>query len=130
MLALQKTIPEKVKLFITTLKNGPSRFELYDSGIEAVEDIPDEYKFKNKDWEEPDFKVCSDCTKCPGKKYCWQDMPEFELKWHDDALKKVMRIPISFIRNMAVKRIEQEVKKEGTDREVTMELFEKYRFSF
>jgi hypothetical protein len=30
---------------------------------------------------------------------------------------------------MAVKRIEQEVKKEGID-EVTMELFEKYRFSF
>ena len=57
-------------------------------------------------------------------------MPEFELKWHDDALKKVMRIPISFIRNMAVKRIEQEVKKEGIDKEVTMELFEKYRFSF
>ena len=41
-----------------------------------------------------------------------------------------MRIPISFIRNMAVKRIEQEVKKEGPDKEVTMELFEKYRFSF
>ena len=42
-----------------------------------------------------------------------------------------MRIPISFIRNMAVKRIEQEVKKnEGPDKEGTMELFERYRFSF
>ena len=60
-----------------------------------------------------------------------QDIPEFELKWHDDALQKVMRIPISFIRNMAVKRIEQEVRKnEGPDKEVTMELFERYRFSF
>tara|TARA_Y100000031_G_scaffold26920_2_gene28927 strand:+ start:843 stop:1673 length:831 start_codon:yes stop_codon:yes gene_type:complete len=58
-----------------------------------------------------------------------QDMPSFELKWHDDAAQKVMKIPISFIRDMAVKRIEQEVKKEGID-EVTMELFEKYRFSF
>lgn len=58
-----------------------------------------------------------------------QDMPSFELKWHDDAAQKVMKIPISFIRDMAVKRIEQEVRKEGID-EVTMELFEKYRFSF
>ena len=58
-----------------------------------------------------------------------QEMPTFELKWHDDAAQKVMKIPISFIRDMAVKRIEQEVKKEGID-EVTMELFEKYRFSF
>lgn len=58
-----------------------------------------------------------------------QEMPTFELKWHDDAAQKVMCIPISFIRDMAVKRIEQEVKKEGID-EVTMELFEKYRFSF
>ena len=60
-----------------------------------------------------------------------QEIPEFELKWHDDALQKVMRIPISFIRNMAVKRIEQEVRKnEGPNKEVSMELFEKYRFSF
>ena len=60
-----------------------------------------------------------------------QEAPEFELKWHDDALQKVMRIPISFIRNMAVKRIEQEVRKnEGPNKEVSMELFEKYRFSF
>ncbi len=58
-----------------------------------------------------------------------QEMPTFELKWHDDAAQKVMKIPISFIRDMAVKRIEQEVRKEGID-EVTMELFEKYRFSF
>jgi len=58
-----------------------------------------------------------------------QDMPSFELKWHDDAAQKVMKIPISFIRDMAVKRIEQEVRKEGIN-EVTMELFEKYRFSF
>ncbi len=58
------------------------------------------------------------------------DLPTFELKWHDDAIQKVMRIPISFIRDMAIKRIEQEVSKEGADKEVTMELFEKYRFSF
>jgi hypothetical protein len=58
-----------------------------------------------------------------------QDMPSFELKWHDDAAQKVRKIPISFMRDMAVKRIEQEVRKEGID-EVTMELFEKYRFSF
>ena len=58
------------------------------------------------------------------------DLPTFELKWQDDAIQKVMRIPISFIRDMAIKRIEQEVNKEGADKEVTMELFEKYRFSF
>ncbi len=52
-----------------------------------------------------------------------------ELTWHDDALAKVKRIPIPFIREMAVKRIEQEVAKEGKD-EVTLELFQKYRFSF
>ncbi len=55
--------------------------------------------------------------------------PELELHWHDDALQKVQRIPIPFIRNMAIKRIEQEVKKEGLN-EVTGELFHKYRFSF
>lgn len=54
---------------------------------------------------------------------------EFSLKWEDDALKKVSRIPIPFIRNMAVKRIEQEVSKEGQE-VVTLELFEKYRFTF
>ena len=54
---------------------------------------------------------------------------EVSLKWEDDALEKVSRIPIPFIRNMAVKRIEQEVSKE--DKEVvTLELFEKYRFTF
>ena len=54
---------------------------------------------------------------------------EVSLKWEDDALEKVSRIPIPFIRNMAVKRIEQEVIKE--DKEVvTLELFEKYRFTF
>ena len=58
-----------------------------------------------------------------------QGMPTFELNWHEDAAQKVMRIPISFIRDMAVKRIEQEVKKEGKN-DVTMELFEKYRFTF
>ncbi|MEE9259140.1 MAG: PCP reductase family protein, partial [Nitrospinaceae bacterium] len=58
-----------------------------------------------------------------------EEAPEMTLKWHDDALAKVKRIPISFIRNMAIKRIEQEVAKEGKD-EVTMELFEKYRFTF
>lgn len=51
------------------------------------------------------------------------------LVWHEDALKRVKRIPISFIREMAVKRIEQEVTKAGHT-EVTPELFEKFRFSF
>ena len=54
---------------------------------------------------------------------------EVSLKWEDDALDKVSRIPISFIRNMAVKRIEQEVAKEGKE-VITLELFEKYRFTF
>jgi hypothetical protein len=54
---------------------------------------------------------------------------EVSLKWEDDALDKVSRIPIPFIRNMAVKRIEQEVAKEDKD-VVTLELFEKYRFTF
>ena len=51
------------------------------------------------------------------------------MKWEDDALDKVSRIPIPFIRNMAVKRIEQEVVKAGKNI-VTMDLFEKYRFTF
>ena len=54
---------------------------------------------------------------------------EVSLKWEDDALKKVSRIPIPFIRNMAVKRIEQEISKEGKE-VVTLELFDKYRFTF
>ena len=54
---------------------------------------------------------------------------EVSLKWEDDALDKVSRIPISFIRNMAVKRIEQEVAKAGKE-VITLELFEKYRFTF
>ena len=54
---------------------------------------------------------------------------EVSLKWEEDALEKVSRIPIPFIRNMAVKRIEQEVTKEEKD-VVTLELFEKYRFTF
>jgi hypothetical protein len=54
---------------------------------------------------------------------------EVSLKWEDDALKKVSKIPIPFIRNMAVKRIEQEVSKEGKE-VVTLELFDKYRFTF
>ncbi len=54
---------------------------------------------------------------------------EVSLKWEDDALAKVSRIPISFIRNMAVKRIEQEISKEGK-KVVTIELFDKYRFTF
>ena len=54
---------------------------------------------------------------------------EVYLKWEEDALKKVSKIPIPFIRNMAVKRIEQEITKEGKD-VVTLELFEKYRFTF
>ena len=54
---------------------------------------------------------------------------ELNLFWTPDALKKVMRIPIPFIRNMAIKRIEQEVDKEGKT-EVNLELFDKYRFTF
>ncbi|MCH7651365.1 MAG: PCP reductase family protein, partial [Nitrospinae bacterium] len=55
--------------------------------------------------------------------------PELNLFWEKDALDKVKRIPIPFIRNMAIKRIEQEVDKEGKN-EVTLELFNKYRFTF
>ncbi len=58
-----------------------------------------------------------------------QEEPSFELKWDDDAKAKVMKIPIAFIRDMGVKRIEAEVKKENADT-VTMELFDKYRFTF
>lgn len=58
-----------------------------------------------------------------------QEEPSFELKWDDDAKAKVMKIPIAFIRDMGVKRIEAEVKKENVDT-VTMELFDKYRFTF
>lgn len=54
---------------------------------------------------------------------------ETTLVWSAEALDKVKRIPISFIRNMAVKRIEEQVAKEGLG-EVTMALFEKYRFTF
>lgn len=57
------------------------------------------------------------------------ELPELGLKWHDDALAKVKRIPIPFVRNMAIQRIEQEVTKEGKD-EVTMDLFLKHRFTF
>ncbi len=58
-----------------------------------------------------------------------EEAAELSLKWEDDALEKVSRIPIPFIRNMAVKRIEQEVSKESKE-VVTLELFEKYRFTF
>ena len=58
-----------------------------------------------------------------------EDEPTFELEWDDAPKAKVMKIPIPFIREMAVKRIEQEVGKEGA-KTVTMDLFEKYRFSF
>ena len=58
-----------------------------------------------------------------------EEAVEVSLKWEEDALDKVSRIPIPFIRNMAVKRIEQEVAKEGKE-VVTLELFEKYRFTF
>ncbi len=58
-----------------------------------------------------------------------EDEPTFELVWDDAPKAKVMKIPIPFIREMAVKRIEQEVGKEGA-KTVTMDLFEKYRFSF
>ena len=54
---------------------------------------------------------------------------QVSIKWEDEALDKVSRIPIPFIRNMAVKRIEQEVVKAGEE-VVTLDLFEKYRFTF
>lgn len=57
------------------------------------------------------------------------DEPNFGMQWEDAAKAKVMRIPIPFIREMAIQRIEQEVSKEGAEC-VTMELFEKHRFSF
>ncbi|MGP0565210.1 PCP reductase family protein [Nitrospina sp. 32_T5] len=57
------------------------------------------------------------------------DEPDFGMQWEDAAKAKVMRIPIPFIREMAIQRIEQEVSKEGAEC-VTMDLFEKYRFSF
>jgi hypothetical protein len=58
-----------------------------------------------------------------------EDAPELTLKWQPDALEKVSKIPITFVRAMAIQRIEQEVKKEGTD-EVTMDMFLKHRFTF
>jgi hypothetical protein len=58
-----------------------------------------------------------------------EQAPDLQLVWHDDALNHVKRIPIAFIRNMAINRIEQEVVKEGKT-EVTEELFQKYRFTF
>ena len=58
-----------------------------------------------------------------------EEPAETTLTWNEEALAKVKRIPISFIRNMAVKRIEEQVSKEGL-KEVTLELFEKYRFTF
>ncbi len=57
------------------------------------------------------------------------DEPEFELFWHDDAKAKVMRIPIPFVRDMGIKRIEAEIKKDGHN-EVTMALLDKFRFTF
>jgi len=55
--------------------------------------------------------------------------PGVTLKWQPDAMAKVKRIPIPFVRDMAVKRIEQEVQKAGHN-EVTLDLFLKYRFTF
>jgi hypothetical protein len=55
--------------------------------------------------------------------------PKTSLRWSAEALAMVKRIPIPFIRDMAVKRIEQEVQKEGFN-EVTAELFQKFRFTF
>jgi proto-chlorophyllide reductase subunit len=70
-----------------------------------------------------DFKRDEEKAKEP------EQPPELSLHWEDDALDKVKRIPIEFIRNMAIKRIEQEVAKEGKE-VVTEELFQKYRFTF
>tara|TARA_B100000787_G_C16187047_1_gene295281 strand:- start:847 stop:2367 length:1521 start_codon:yes stop_codon:yes gene_type:complete len=49
VIKLQDSIPKNIELFINTLDSG----------------------------ENPDFKICSGCSKCSYKKYCWQDMPEF-----------------------------------------------------
>ena len=57
------------------------------------------------------------------------DEPTFELEWDDAPKAKVMKIPIPFVRDMGIKRIEAEIKKDGHN-EVTMELFEKFRFTF
>ncbi|MBI4384653.1 MAG: PCP reductase family protein [Nitrospinae bacterium] len=57
------------------------------------------------------------------------ETPDTTLKWDEEALAKVKRIPIPFIRAMAIKRIEEQVSKEGRP-EVTLDLFEKYRFTF
>jgi len=72
---------------------------------------------------EEDFKRDAEKSKEP------EQPPELSLHWENDALDKVKRIPIAFIRNMAIKRIEQEVVKEGKE-VVTEELFQKYRFTF
>ncbi len=72
---------------------------------------------------EEDYKRDEEKSKEP------EQAPELKLHWEDDALDKVKRIPIAFIRNMAIKRIEQEVAKEGKE-VVTEELFQKYRFTF
>lgn len=72
---------------------------------------------------EEDYKRDEEKAKEP------EQAPELKLHWEDDALDKVKRIPIAFIRNMAIKRIEQEVAKEGKA-VVTEELFQKYRFTF
>ena len=57
------------------------------------------------------------------------DAPNITMKWKPEAVDKVKRIPIPFVRDMAVKRIEQEVQKAGHD-EVTLDLFMKFRFTF
>ena len=49
VIKLQDSIPKNIELFINTLDSR----------------------------ENPDFKICSGCSKCSYKKYCWQDMPEF-----------------------------------------------------
>ncbi len=72
---------------------------------------------------EEDLKRDEEAAKEP------EQAPDLQLVWTDEALNHVKRIPISFIRNMAIKRIEQEVIKEGKT-EVTEELFQKYRFTF
>ncbi len=58
-----------------------------------------------------------------------EERPDFGMDWEEDAVQKVMRIPIPFIRNMAIKRIEEQVVKESAEK-VTLELFDKYRFTF
>ena len=76
VLALQNLIPKNIELFVDTLECT----------------------------QEPEFNICSGCSGCSFKKYCWQDMPEFSVfslltiskkafELHDDGITAVEDIP-------------------------------------